>query len=104
MDASTVVPSQGNEIYSTRIVDRNGRLVPELFGTDIGGGHVLGTGNPADGRPAIEGGDPGTTADLSLGVAIRVIKIGKGNKRVLIAVRPGHKASAAPTLTNTGQR
>ena len=68
VDASTVVPSKDNEIYSTRIVDRNGRLVPELFGTDMGAGHVLGTGNPADGRPAIEGGDPGTTADLSLGV------------------------------------
>ena len=29
VDASTVVPSQGNEIYSTRIVDRNGRLLPD---------------------------------------------------------------------------
>ncbi len=89
VDASTVVPSKDNEIYSTRIVDRDGRLLPELYGTDIGGGHVLGTGNPADGRPAIEGGDPGTTADLSLGVRIRVLKVGKGNKRVRIAVSPG---------------
>ena len=66
VDASTVVPSLGNEIYSTKIVDRNGQLLPELYGTDLGSGHVLGTGNPRDGRPAIEGGDPGTTADLSL--------------------------------------
>ena len=104
VDASTVVPSKGNEFYSTRIVDRNGRLLPQLYGTDMGGGHVLGTGNPADGRPAIDGGgDPGTTADLSLGVRIRVLKVGKGKKRVLIAVRPGHKASS-PTLVKTGQR
>lgn len=103
-DASTVVPSKDNEIYSTRIVDRNGRLLPELFGTDMGDGHVLGTGHPADGRPAIEGGDPGTTADLSLGVKVRVLKVGKGNKRVLITVKPGHKASTPPTVTTTGQR
>ncbi len=84
MDASTVVPSKGNEIYSTRIVDRNGRLLPELYGTDLGGGHVLGTGNPRDGRPAVEGGDPGTTADLSLGVVIEVIRASNNNKQVLI--------------------
>ena len=28
-DASTVVPSTDNEIYSTRIMDKNGRLLPE---------------------------------------------------------------------------
>ena len=104
VDASTVVPSKDNEIYSTRIVDRDGSLLPALYGTDIGGGHVLGTGNPADGRPAIEGGDPGTTADLSLGVKVRVLKVGKGNKRVQITVKPGHKASPAPTLAKTGSR
>ena len=85
----------GNEIYSTRVVDRNGRLLPELFGTDIGGGHVLGTGNPRDGRPAIEGGDPGTTADLSLGVAIQVAKIRKNHTEALISVQPGHRSTSA---------
>lgn len=103
LDASTVVPSRGNEIYSTRIVDRNGALLPELYGTPLGGGHVLGTGNPRDGRPAIEGEDPGTTADLSLGVAIQVIKAGKNNRQVLIWVRPGHRP-APTTLAKTGER
>ena len=98
------MPSKDNEIYSTRIVDRDGVRLPALYGTDIGGGHVLGTGNPADGRPAIDGGDPGTTADLSLGVKVRVLKVGKGNKRVQITVKPGHKASPAPTLAKTGSR
>ena len=103
VDASTVVPSKDNEIYSTRIVDRNGRLVPELFGTDIGGGHVLGTGNPADGRPAIEGGDPGTTADLSLGVTVELVRPSRNNTRAEVVVRPGHRASPS-TVTGTGQR
>jgi len=104
LDASTVVPSRGNEIYSTRIVDRDGSVLTALYGTDIGGGHVLGTGNPEDGRPAIEGGDPGTTADLSLGGRIRVLNTnGKKNTKVRIAVRPGHRGASA-TLTKTGQR
>ena len=104
LDASTVVPSKGNEIYSTRIVDRDGSLLPALYGTELGGGHVLGTGNPKDGRPAIEGGDPGTTADLSLGVRIRVLNTnGKKNTKVRIAVRPGHKGASA-TLAKSGQR
>jgi len=104
VDASTVVPSKGNEIYSTRVVDRDGSLLTPLYGTDLGGGHVLGTGNPKDGRPAIEDGDPGTTADLSLGVRIRVLNTnGKKNTKVRIAVRPGHKGASA-TLTKTGQR
>jgi hypothetical protein len=50
-DASVVVPSRGNQIYSTRITDGEGRPLPELFGADIGGGHVLGTGHPKDGNP-----------------------------------------------------
>ena len=103
MDASTVVPSRGNEIYSTRIVDRNGRLLPDLYGTPLGGGHVLGTGNPRDGRPAIEGEDPGTTADLSLGVAIQVIRASNTNKQVQVSVRPGHR-SAPSTVTGASER
>ena len=103
VDASTVVPSLGNEIYSTRIVDRNGQLLPELYGTDLGSGHVLGTGNPRDGRPAIEGGDPGTTADLSLGVAIQVIRASNNNKQVQIWVRPGHPGGT-PSVTGTAER
>ena len=102
VDASTVIPSQGNEIYSTRVVDRNGRLLPDLFGTDFGGGHVLGTGNPRDGRPAVDGGDPGTTADLSLGVAVQVIGSSRNNKQVLVLVQPGHRKP--PPAPRTGTR
>ena len=104
VDASTVVPSQGQRDLLDPDRRSDGVLLPALYGTDIGGGHVLGTGNPADGRPAIDGGDPGTTADLSLGVKVRVLKVGKGNKRVQITVKPGHKASPAPTLAKTGSR
>jgi immune inhibitor A len=54
LDASTVVPSLGNEIYSTRVVDRNGRLLADLFGTPLDGGHVLGTATRGtDGRPSM---------------------------------------------------
>ncbi len=89
-DASTVVPSRGNEFYSTRVVDRWGRLVPDQFGTDFGGGHVLGTGRPADGRPATED-DPGTKADLSLGVVVSWLKAFRHNSRALVEIRPGHR-------------
>ena len=90
-DASTVIPSRDGEIYSTRVVDRNGRLVRDLFGLPLGGGHVLGTGNPADGRPAaIDGSDDGTTADLSLGVLARIRQIQDGNRRAVVTIRPGH--------------
>jgi hypothetical protein len=46
--ASVVVPSNGNQIYSTRVTDKNGRLVRSQFGTALGDGHVAGTGNPRD--------------------------------------------------------
>lgn len=64
---------------------------------------MLGTGNPRDGRPAIEGGDPGTTADLSLGVAIQVIRASNNNKQVQIWVRPGHPGGT-PSVTGTAER
>jgi immune inhibitor A len=53
IDASVVVPSEGNGFYSIRIVDPSGNLLPEYFGLDLGGGIVLGTGNPADDGVAI---------------------------------------------------
>jgi hypothetical protein len=91
-DASVVVPSKANEIYSTRVVDRNGRLLPQLFGTPFGDGHVLGTGNPADGRPAnVETGDPGTAGDLSLGVRIGIRHVRADKTTVTVRVRPGHR-------------
>ena len=35
-DASTVVPSRGNQPYSTRVVDANGNPLPQYYGLDIG--------------------------------------------------------------------
>ena len=32
VDASTVIPSRGNETYSTRVVDSDGNPVPDLYG------------------------------------------------------------------------
>ena len=65
--------------------------MPALYGTSLGDGNVLGTGNPADGRPDADDGTPGTDADLSLGVTIRV-KRAIGGTAARIAVRPGHPA------------
>jgi immune inhibitor A len=48
VDASSVVPSKGNEVYSTRIVDADGNFIEDFFGGDLGLGSLLGTGNPAD--------------------------------------------------------
>jgi immune inhibitor A len=42
------VPSRGNAPYSTRVVDAEGNLLPDLFGLDLGINSLLGTGNPAD--------------------------------------------------------
>ncbi|MEV6104737.1 immune inhibitor A domain-containing protein [Streptomyces sp. NPDC051940] len=47
-DASTVVPSAGNQPYSVRVTDADGNPLPDLYGTDLGLGQPLGTGNPAD--------------------------------------------------------
>jgi immune inhibitor A len=93
-DASVVVPSRANEIYSTRIVDARGHLLRDFFGVPLGGGHVLGTGNPADGRPAaVDGSDPGTSEDLSLGVTVNV-RMTRGDKtRARVRISPGHPAA-----------
>jgi immune inhibitor A len=49
VDASVVLPSVGNEPYSTRIVDGNGNLLPSQYGTELPAfGATLGTGNPGD--------------------------------------------------------
>jgi immune inhibitor A len=45
IDASAVLPTKAP--YSTRITDVDGNAAPELYG-DLGGGIVLGTGNPGD--------------------------------------------------------
>jgi immune inhibitor A len=74
IDASVVLPSRGNEIYSTRIVDSSGNLVSDLFGLEIGD-HYLGTGNPGD-----EG--------KQLGVSFTIVRAGQGNSYATVRVTP----------------
>jgi immune inhibitor A len=88
VDASTVIPSRGNRFYSTRIVDAKGRPVRKLFGTDLGDGQVLGTGDPRDGRPATDS-NPGTERDLSLGVKVVWVKSKAHNRKAVVMIRPG---------------
>jgi immune inhibitor A len=66
IDASVVIPSRGNQHYSTRIVDSAGNPFPALYDIDLGGGHYTGTGNPGD-----EG--------KQLGVSFRIVRVAKGN-------------------------
>ena len=48
-DASVVIPSRGNQMYSTRIVHPDGSPATELYGASVlGGKFVLGSGNPGD--------------------------------------------------------
>jgi immune inhibitor A len=89
-DASVVIPSKDNAIYSTRITDKDGNVLPSQFGLGLGGGHVTGTGNPADGLPAGDDGTPGTGEDLSLGVGFNVKSATPESARV--GVQPGHRA------------
>ena len=71
---SVVVPSVGNAPYTTRIVDANGDLVGDLFGTDLGFA-VLGSGNPAD-------------AGVGYGTVVQVKKAMDGNTAALIGITP----------------
>ncbi|WP_205698519.1 immune inhibitor A domain-containing protein [Conexibacter sp. SYSU D00693] len=49
VDGSVVIPSRGNERYSTRVVQANGKPATELYGKTLqGGAIVLGSGNPGD--------------------------------------------------------
>jgi immune inhibitor A len=74
VDASTVVPSRGVTPYSTRIVDQDGNLLPELFGLDFGF-TVTGTGNP---------GDEGVSFDT----VVEVLEAQRGNTAAKIHVVP----------------
>jgi immune inhibitor A len=75
IDASAVIPSRGNQPYSTRIVDPNGNPLSQFYGIDLGSGIVLGSGNPGD-----EG--------KQLGVSLTVKAAGKGNKYATVYVTP----------------
>jgi immune inhibitor A len=90
VDASVVVPSRDNRRYTTRIVDENGNPLTDLYGTDLGNGIILGSGNPADGDPL---DDP--VEDLSLGVEFTVRRVAGNNRWVVIGVHAA-RADNAP--------
>jgi immune inhibitor A len=73
-DGSVVIPSRGNQRYSTRVVDQNGDPVPSLYGTTLLDGRiVLGTGNPGD-----EG--------KQLGVSLSILESAARNRSATIRV------------------
>ncbi|HEX6955577.1 MAG TPA: immune inhibitor A domain-containing protein [Agromyces sp.] len=74
IDGSAVVPSVGNQPYTTRVVDPDGNPVTGLFGTDLGF-TTLGTGDPAD-------------AGVGYGTVVEVKKALDGNRAALIAITP----------------
>ena len=76
----------GNEIYSTRIVDANGRLVPDLFGLDVRRRARARHGQPGR-RPAGRTTTEATrapTTDLSLGVQIKWLTSFAHNSKALV--------------------
>ena len=82
-DASVVLPSVNTARYSTRIVFPNGNLIPQLYGIDLGGNIVLGTGNPGDGEFP---GDP----SVAYGVSISILKTSKDNSSATVHVVPAN--------------
>src|SRR6185312_13836386 len=46
-DGSVVVPSKGDQPYSTRVVNADGSPAKDLYGQSVNG-FVLGSGNPGD--------------------------------------------------------
>jgi len=89
IDASVVVPSKDNRRYTTRIV-ADGNPLTDLYGTDLGDGIVLGSGNPADGNPLDT-----PVEDLSLGVQFEVRRVAGNNRWVVVAVNAA-KADNTP--------
>jgi immune inhibitor A len=77
-DASVVVPAKDDQNYSTRVVHADGTPATELYGEDLGNGHILGTGNPGD-----EG--------KALGVQLRLLLPLPGNLGALVHVTPPKK-------------
>ncbi|WP_353815152.1 immune inhibitor A domain-containing protein [Agromyces sp. SYSU T00266] len=73
-DASVVVPSVGNAMYSLPIYDMEGNPFPALYGATVAG-FPLGTGNPAD-------------DGVGFGTVISVKKALTGNTAALIEVTP----------------
>jgi immune inhibitor A len=77
-DASVVVPSKGDQPYSTRIVNADGSPATELYGFDMGNGNVLGSGNPGD-------------EDKALGVKLRLLTPLPGDLGAIVSVTPPKK-------------
>jgi immune inhibitor A len=75
VDASTVIPSAGNQLYSTRVVDSNGTPLPQFYGITVVGNTVLGTGNPGD-------------AGAAYGVTITILQVAKDNSYATVHVTP----------------
>jgi immune inhibitor A len=84
-----VVPSKDQRRYSTRIVDAGGNPLTQLYGTDLGDGIVLGSGNPADGYPLDT-----PVEDLALGVEFVVRRVAGANRWVVIGVRAARAENA----------
>ncbi|MFI6814928.1 immune inhibitor A domain-containing protein [Nonomuraea sp. NPDC050328] len=75
--ASAVVPSLGDQPYSTRVVNADGSPATAFYGQDFYG-HKLGSGNPGD-----EG--------KAMGVQIRLVSPLPGNLAALVEVIPPKK-------------
>ena len=75
IDASVVIPSRGNQVYSTRLVDKFGNPLTNLYGIGVGGGHYTGSGNPGD-------------EDKEIGVKFTIVRVGKGNTYATVHVTP----------------
>ncbi|MFG2073182.1 immune inhibitor A domain-containing protein [Nonomuraea maritima] len=80
-DASVVVPSKGDQAYSTRVVHQDGTPARELYGQQIAG-TVLGSGNPGDERKAL-GVQFKLVAPLpgNLGALVQVVPPARGSKK-----------------------
>ncbi|GAA3799518.1 hypothetical protein GCM10022226_18700 [Sphaerisporangium flaviroseum] len=76
-DASTVVPSKGNQPYSVRVVNPDGTPATDLYGETVNG-FTLGSGNPGD-----EG--------KQLGVQLKLITPLPGNLGAIVQVTPPKK-------------
>jgi immune inhibitor A len=75
IDASVVVPSVGNEGYSTRVVGETGDPRPDWYGADLGIGSLLGTGNPVD-------------DGVSFHTIFEVLEVKNGNQAAKIHIVP----------------
>jgi immune inhibitor A len=84
VDASVVLPSKDNALYTTRFVNSAGVPLTQFYGIDfLGTGSVLGSGRPDQGT------DPANPTDLSLGVEFEVKHVPQNKTYATISVTPG---------------